>query len=261
MRGKSKPKFEPESKITCFWGTGASGATTFSLEYSRQLADAGRKTLLIDFDLLDPSLMVYFAIDNYPSGLQAGLRLASQERLDPTNIDQLMIQSEDIDNLKIMAGMPASGRFQSIQEGSVSAMLELLRGWFDELVIDLGCVVSEVINNDLYLLQQEVLEISDSTLGVFRADPDGLAKLFWLPIRGNLIANNYRPGSLGAGGKKGLRSVVAEMTGESLVDVAEEDDQLIQAIAKGLPVGALSKKSSVSHVVRGLMQNRLDAAG
>lgn len=261
MRGKTKPRFESESKITCFWGTGASGATTFSLEYSRQLADAGRKTLLIDFDLLDPSLMVYFAIDNYPSGLQAGLRLASQQRLDPTNIDQLMIQSDDIANLKIMAGMPAPGRFHSIQEGAISAMLDLLRGWFDELVVDLGCVVSEGLNNDLYLLQQEVLEISDSTLGVFRADPDGLAKLFWLPIRGNLIANNYRPGSLGAGGKKGLRSVVAEMTGESLVDVVEEDDQLIQAIAKGLPVGALSKKSSVSHAVRELMQTRLDAAG
>lgn len=261
MRGKTRPKFDSESKITTFWGTGASGATTFSMEHSRQLAEAGRNTLLIDFDLLDPSLMVYLAVDNYPSGLQAGLRLASQERLDPTNIGELMIESDDLANLRFMAGMPASGRFQSIQEESVGGMLDLLRGWFDELVIDLGCLVSDVLNKELHRLQQEVLQSSDSTIGVFRADPDGIAKLFWLPIRGNLIANNYRPGSLGAGGKKGLRTVIAEMTGEPLVDVVEEDEQLIKAIAKGLAVGEISKKSSVSNAVRALIENRLDAAG
>lgn len=261
MRVKARAKIDSDPQVTCFWGTGASGATTFSLEHAGQLADAGRKTLLIDFDLVDPSLMVYLAIDNHPSGLQAGLRLVSQQRLDPTNIDDLLIQSSQRKNLSYMAGMPTSSRFQSIQQGSPTALVELLREWFDELVIDLGSIVSEVLNKELYALQQEVLESCDCNIGVFRADPDGIAKLFWLPIRGNLLANNYRPASLGAGGKKGLRSVVAEMTGEPLIDVVEEDDQLVQAIAKGIPVGEISRKSSVSQAVRALVQNRLDAPG
>lgn len=126
-------------------GTGASGASGFSLEYSRQLAEAGRKTPLIDHDSLDPSLMVYLAIDNHPSGLQAGLRLASQRRLDPTNLNELIIESRDFSNLSFIAGLPASGRFRSIEVESITSLIELLRTWFDEVVIYLGCLIPEEI--------------------------------------------------------------------------------------------------------------------
>lgn len=261
MKNKLKAEFDIESQVSVFWGTGASGVSSFSLEYSRQLAELGRKTLLIDADFLDPSLMVYLAIDNYPSGLQAGLRLASQNRLDATNLEQLLVSSKYNPKLNYMAGIPVSGRFQTIEPDSLSSMVELLRGWFDELVIDLGGVVPEVLNSHLHSLQQQLIEISDLTYGVFRADPDGIAKLFWLPIEGELIANNYRPGSLGAGGKKALKSIIAEMTGKTLMAVTEEDDQLISAVSKGVAVGEVSKKSAVSQVVRSLIQNRLDSAG
>jgi MinD-like ATPase involved in chromosome partitioning or flagellar assembly len=261
MKKKIKPAFESETKVTTFWGTGASGCTTLSLEYCRQLAEAGRKTLLIDHDLLDPSLMVYLAIDNHPSGLQAGLRLASQQRLDPTNLNELIIESRDFANLSFMAGLPTVGRFRSIEAESITALVELLRTWFDEIVIDLGCLIPQEINPQAFSLQQQLFTCTDEIFGVFRADPEGIAKLFWLPIQGELIANNYRAGSLGAGGKKGLKSIIAEITGKSLVAIGEEDDHLIQAVAKGIPVGEVSKKSPVSQLVRAMIQNRLDASG
>lgn len=257
---KSRPVFDEHSRVTSFWGTGASGATTFSLEYANQVSRAGRKTLLLDHDLIDPSLMVYLAIDNYPSGLQAGLRLASQNRLSPTNIEELIIQSDDNPNLSIMAGLPVSGRFMSVSSESIEYLFEGLRSWFDELVIDLGCIFSEKVNPHVYGLQQQVISSSDEVLGVFRADPEGLAKLFWLPLSGELIANSYRPGSLGAGGKKGLKSVVAETTGKALLGIVEEDEQLTLAIARAVAVGDISKKSTVSQMVAGLIQNRLDSS-
>lgn len=261
MKKKIKPEFEADPMVTTFWGTGASGASAFSLEYSRQLAECGRKTLLIDHDLLDPSLMVYLAIDNHPSGLQAGLRLASQQRLDPTNLNELIIESRDFANLSFMAGLPAAGRFRSIEAESITSLIDLLKTWFDEVVIDLGCLISEEINSHVFSLQQQLFLASDELFGVFRADPEGIAKLFWLPIEGELIANNYRAGSLGAGGKKGLKSIIAEITGKSLVAVTEEDDHLIQAVSKGIPVGEIAKKSPISQSVRGMIQNRLDSSG
>lgn len=261
MKKKIKPEFDAEPTVTTFWGTGASGASTFSLEYSRQLAEVGRKTLLIDLDLLDPSLMVYLAIDNYPSGLQAGLRLASQQRLDPTNLSDLVIESRDFGNLSFMAGLPAVGRFRSIETESITSLVNLLRTWFDEVVIDLGCLVAEELNLHAFALQQQVFSSSDESFGVFRADPEGIAKLYWLPIQGELVANNYRAGSLGAGGKKGLKSIIAEITGKSLVAVAEEDDHLIQAVSKGIPVGEVSKKGPISQLVKEMIQNRLESSG
>lgn len=254
-------EFQSQSRMTSFWGTGASGATTLSLEYAQQVASAGRKTLLIDHDLLDPSLMVYLAIDNYPSGLQAGFRLASQQRLDPTTIDELIIESEDTSNLSFMAGLPVLGRFYSFDPDSLAELLENLMSWFDELVIDLGMLFSESINSQIFSLQKEIIASSDYVYGVFRADPEGISKLFWLPLSGDLIANDYRPGTLGAGGKKKLKSVIAEITGLNLVGVVEEDDQLVQAITKAVAVGQISRKSPISQLLRGLIENRPDSSG
>ena len=261
MKKFKKIDHEPPSQVTAFWGTGASGATSFCLEYARQLTELGRKTLLIDFDLTDPSLMVYLAIDNYPSGLQTGLRLASQQRLDATNLNELIIENGQSSNLSLMAGLPVSGRFRSIDTQSVMVMVQTLNNWFDELVIDIGPLVSEELNAHAFSLQQELMKISNDLYGVFRADPEGIAKLFWLTTSGELVGNFYRPGSLGAGGKKGLRSVIAEMTGKPLCGVVEEDDYLVRAIAKGEPVGEVSKRSSISTVITELLQNRFGPSG
>jgi septum formation inhibitor-activating ATPase MinD len=261
MKKLKKIEHELPSQVTAFWGTGASGVTSFCLEYARQLAELGRKTLLIDFDLTDPSLMVYLAVDNYPSGLQAGLRLASQQRLDAMNLNELIIESGQSSTLSFMAGLPVSGRFRTIDTESVVLMVEALSNWFDELVIDIGPLVSQELNGHAYSLQQELMKISNYLYGVFRADPEGIAKLFWLPTSGELIGNFYRPGSLGAGGKKGLRSLIAEMTGKPLWGVVEEDEYLIRAIATGEPVGDVSKRSSISTMITELMQNRLGPSG
>lgn len=254
---KQKQHFGSETKVTAFWGTGASGATAFALEQARQLALAGRKTLLIDHDLVDPSLMVYLAIDNYPSGLQAGLRLASQQRLTPANVNDLLVPSDDFSNLSFLAGLPTEGRFRSLELDSVEAFFEILRSWFDELVIDMGGLITESLNPHAFELQKQIISLSDYVYGVFRADPEGIAKLFWLPIQGELVANNYRPGSLGSGGKKGLKSVIADMTGSPLAGIAEDDDELVLAISKALAVGQVSKKSQISQLVASLVESRL----
>lgn len=261
MTKRAKDKQSLKSGVTTFWGTGASGCTAFALEYGRQLADSGERTLLIDIDLIDPSLMVYLAVDNYPSGLQAGLRLASQQRLDPSKLHQLLIKSDDIPNLSLMAGLPAQGRYLGIDVDSIGLLIEILSEWFDQLVIDLGSLLPTGLNAHATELQAKVIESSDWTYGVFRADPEGIAKLFWLPITGQLVANNYRPGSLGPSGKKALKSIVGEITGSDIAAIAEEDEYLAQAISKALPVGYVHKKSRVSQSAISLIENRLESTG
>jgi len=261
MRKTEKIVFEENSLITSFWGTGSSGATTYALEYATQLARHGRKTLLVDFDLTDPTMMVYLAIDEYPSGLQAGLRLVGQQRLDPTVIPDLTVQSKQDRNLYFLAGLPAQGRFEAIDSGTSASMLRAFSSWFDELVVDLGKIMPEVVSPKVFDLQQEVLAESDSAYGIFRADPEGVAKLFWSPITEYLLANLYRPGSLGAGGKKAMKAVVAEVSGSSVIQVVEEDEQLVRALAKALSVGDVSKKSPISQAVSQLIQNREVSSG
>jgi len=244
------------SQVTSFWGTGSSGATMLALEYATQLAGHGRKTLLIDFDLLDPTLMVYLAIDEYPSGLQAGIRLAEQQRLDPTVISELTVQAKQHKNLYFLAGLPAKGRFEFIKTGSPASMLRSFLDWFDELVVDMGQMLPQVVNTTIFTLQQEVLSESNVVYGVFRADPEGIAKLFWLPMTEQLVANQYRPGSLGAGGKKSMKSIIAEVSGSAVIEVIEDDEQLIRSMAKAVSVGELSRKSPISQAVGRLIQNR-----
>lgn len=260
MRQRSIPDGSNSSFVTVFWGTGASGATTYSLEYANQLAKH-HKTLLIDCDLTDPSLMVYLAIDDYPSGLQAGVRLAGQQRLDGGSLQELLVTSDFLGGLNLIAGLPAPGRYRSLEPTSVSAMIESLRTWFDEIVIDMGSVVPATVSEDLSKLHKEIFASADDIYGVFRADPEGLAKLFWIEIEGELIANNYRPGCLGPGGKKGLKSVIADSTGKIVEKIAEEDEFLVKALSKAIPVGMVSRKSPVSQLVKALIENRLLGAG
>ncbi len=259
MKRSFEQTLELENSINCFWSTGTGGASVLSLEYATQLAKLRRKTLLIDFDLVDPSLMIYLAVDDYPSGLQAGLRLATQSRLDATNLNQLIVQSEDHRHLHLMAGMPVQGRFNSIETGSITSLLVQLANWYDEIVLDLGSLYSQTTNSKLFELQSEAIDASENAYGIFRADPEGIAKLFLKKAETSLIANIYRAGSLGAGGRKALKTVVQENTGQPLLEIIGEDDNLTAAIAKGISVGEVNRKSPISIAVKNLIQSRVDS--
>ncbi len=259
MKTSAPKSIELENAITSFWSTGASGASILSLEYAAELSRLGRRTLLIDLDLVDPSLMVFLAIDDYPSGLQAGLRLATQSRLDATNLEQLVVQSEDHKQLHLMAGMPVQSRFNAVKDGAITALLMQLANWYDEIVLDLGKLYSKTINHKLFELQSEAIDASEKSYGVFRADPEGITKLFWNEFDSDLLANLYRAGSLGAGGRKALKTVIQENTGSPLLEIIEEDDNLTSAIAKGMSVGEVSKKSPISIAIKNLIQTRVDS--
>lgn len=236
-----QPSVIIDKKVLCVWGTGGSGATSLSANLAAEYASRGQKTLLVDFDLDDPSLVIHFGVGDFPAGLVAAARLAGQGRLDYLSLDELSLKIPIKGSLRVLPGITAPGRFRDLSQTGISALMTEAKLLFDIVVIDLGA--RRTGDDFIAGLHQLVIEQSDEVLGVFSAEPEGIAKLMWRSPVGRLVANRYRPGLLGMNGKKKLSQTLAELTECPLVAIVSESEDLDMAITDAKPLRELVRKS------------------
>lgn len=236
-----QPSVIIDKKVLCVWGTGGSGATSLSANLAAEYASRGQKTLLVDFDLDDPSLVIHFGVGDFPAGLVAAARLAGQGRLDYLSLDELSLKIPIKGSLRVLPGITAPGRFRDLSQTGISALMTEAKLLFDIVVIDLGA--RRTGDDFIAGLHQLVIEQSDEVLGVFSAEPEGIAKLMWRSPVGRLVANRYRPGLLGMNGKKKLSQTLAELTECPLIAIVSESEDLDMAITDAKPLRELVRKS------------------
>lgn len=228
-------------KLLSIWGTGGSGASSLSVNLAAECAARGNNTLLVDFDLDDPSLVIHFGLGDFPAGLVAAARLAGQGRLDYLSLDELSLKIPGPAGLRVLPGITAPGRFRDLSQQSVSALIVEAKLLFDIVVIDLGA--RRTGDDFIAGLQQLVIDQSDEVLGVFSSEPEGIAKLMWRSPVGKLVANRYRSGLFGISGKKKLSQTLAELTVCPLIQIISDSEDLDLAITDAKPVRQVVKKS------------------
>ena len=113
------------------------GKSTISIEVARNLAQAGRNVILVDFDLRRPSIHTAFQKDLEPG--VADVLSGESELFDA-------IQESGIDNLDLMV---AGHREKNLISGSISGTLDqlfsVLKEKYDFVIVD-GCPVLPVVD-------------------------------------------------------------------------------------------------------------------
>jgi polysaccharide biosynthesis transport protein len=108
--------------------TGGEGKTTLATQLAMSLARAGRRTVLVDFDLRRPSFDEIFGLP-----LEPGVCEALREQ----NTVSAMVHQIESDNLAVVtAGRWDRGALASLSNGSAAAMFKELRAEYDFVVVD-----------------------------------------------------------------------------------------------------------------------------
>lgn len=175
------------------------GKTTVSTNLAVCLTMKGKRVLLIDCDLRNPSVANALSSGGRPLNRKNSLVKAIADHTDPME----MIQPTDVDNLFVLLSGPGSksDSFGKIQKKQMARLLQKVRSQYDYIILDTPPC-------SLLADASEIADLADAGLIVIRQDYatrdqilDGVQQLAdcKLPIIG-CVFNNVRKGLSGSYG-------------------------------------------------------------
>jgi MinD-like ATPase involved in chromosome partitioning or flagellar assembly len=240
---------------------GSTGKTTVSINIALELAAEKAKVLLIDGDIQGPAVANHFVLNEQPAGLQAALRIASQQRFDLEQLERLSFQFQK-SNLRIM---PGSQNLigQPIDPGAVANLLDTARSAFDFTVIDLG-----FLGANKHGVQPEltdaIISLADRTILVCLADPIGIFRLLSIE---NIIAEASHPpdllmnrvrNSVIASARREIAITLQRLSNfEPKAFLPDDPQHIDQAVRTGVPATALSRTGTFRQALTGYVRAEL----
>ena len=240
---------------------GSTGKTTVAINMALELAAEKAKVLLIDGDIQGPAVANHFVLTEQPAGVQAALRIASQQRFDLEQLERLSFQFQR-STLRIM---PGSQNFpsQPVNPAAVANLLDTARLGYEFTVIDLGCLVADSHGPQAELTNQ-IISLADRTVLVCLADPIGIFRLLNIE---NTIAGSNHPVDLAmnrvrntviASARREIAITLQRLsTLEPKVYLPDDPQQIDQALRQGVPVTSLSRTGTFRQALTGFVRAEL----
>ena len=194
--------------VVAVWGpVGAPGVTTTAISVSSVCAQAGLSTLLCDVDTRGSSIAIALGVMDETPGFAAACRLAGRNELTISEIGRIANTVErDGVRFSVLTGVPRASRWAEVGPAKVRSVLDLVKGIYDVVIVDVGFGVEE--NEWIDDAPQrdgaarEILRRADSVIAVGNSDAVGVSRI----IRGLdeirdlceppvLILNRVVPGS------------------------------------------------------------------
>lgn len=249
-RAQPEPRKGQLGEVCAIWGPiGSHGRTTFAIGLAEALADSGERVLLIDADTSAPSVALTLGIEEDVSGIVVATRYAEQNALDSRTLANCA--KAITSNFWVMTGLANPQRWPEVRAGAFCEIIERAREHFDQIVIDVGAALDDVMGEDSielaptlvprrYLVTRSVLENADQVYLVTRADALGAQRL----------ANAYSDhGSVCAGAAR--KSVVVNNVHKAEVrEVQREFMDLCGALDPELDVVFLPQDSGAPGMVK-----------
>jgi MinD-like ATPase involved in chromosome partitioning or flagellar assembly len=240
---------------------GSTGKTTVAINIALELAAEKASVLLVDGDIQGPAVANHFVLTEQPAGIQAALRIASQQRFDLEQLERLSFQFQR-STLRIM---PGSQNFpgQPIDPAAVANLLDTARLGHEFTVIDLGYLSADGHGAQAELTNQ-IISSADRTIVVCLADPIGIFRLLSIE---NIIAGAIHPVDLVM--NRVRNSVIASARREIAITLQRlstlqpkaylpDDPQHIdQALRQGVPVTSLSRTGTFRNALTGFVRAEL----
>ena len=240
---------------------GSTGKTTVAINIALELAAEKARVLLIDGDIQGPAVANHFALTQQPAGLQAALRIASQQRFDFEQLERLSFQFQK-STLRIM---PGSQNFpsQPFDQEAVANLLETARSGYEFTVIDLGSLSGDGSGAQAELTSA-IISLADRTVMVCLADPIGIFRLLGIE---NLIAASSKPvdlvmnrlrNSVIASARREIAITLQRLsTLEPKAYLPDDPQHIDQAVRTGVPATSLSRTGTFRQALTGFVRAEL----
>ena len=240
---------------------GSTGKTTVAINIALELAAEKARVLLIDGDIQGPAVANHFALTQQPAGLQAALRIASQQRFDLEQLERLSFQFQK-STLRIM---PGSQNFpsQPFDQESVANLLETARSGYEFTVIDLGSLSGDGSGAQAELTNA-IISLADRTVIVCLADPIGIFRLLGIE---NLIAASSKPldlvmnrvrNSVIASARREIAITLQRLSAlEPKAYLPDDPQHIDQAVRTGVPATSLSRTGNFRQALTGFVRAEL----
>ena len=189
------------SQLIAVWGpTGAPGRTTVAINLAAELAEQGRRVLLIDADTYGGAIAPLLGLTDDASGLAALCRLAESGSLSEEDIDRV---SQSVPTahgeLQVISGIVKTDRWPELSSERMKKVIALAKQCCDVVVVDAGfnLETDEEITSDLFAPRRNaatlaVLKDADCIIEVASADALGIARF----IRAHDVLVDVFPESL-----------------------------------------------------------------
>jgi MinD-like ATPase involved in chromosome partitioning or flagellar assembly len=240
---------------------GSTGKTTVAINIALELAAEKARVLLIDGDIQGPAVANHFALTQQPAGLQAALRIASQQRFDLGQLERLSFQFQK-STLRIM---PGSQNFpsQPFDQEAVANLLETARSGYEFTVIDLGSLSGDGSGAQAELTNA-IISLADRTVTVCLADPIGIFRLLGIesviaatnkPV--DLVMNRVR-NSVIASARREIAITLQRLSAlEPKAYLPDDPQHIDQAVRTGVPATSLSRSGSFRQALTGFVRAEL----
>ena len=240
---------------------GSTGKTTVAINIALELAAEKARVLLIDGDIQGPAVANHFALTQQPAGLQAALRIASQQRFDLGQLERLSFQFQK-STLRIM---PGSQNFpsQPFDQESVANLLGTARSGYEFTVIDLGSLSGDGSGAQAELTNA-IISLADRTVIVCIADPIGIFRLLGIE---NLIAassklvdlvmNRVRNSVIASARREIAITLQRLSTLEPKAYLPDDPQHIDQAVRTGVPATSLSRTGTFRQALTGFVRAEL----
>ena len=237
---------------------GSTGKTTVAINIALELAAEKARVLLIDGDIQGPAVANHFVLTQQPAGLQAALRIASQQRFDLEQLERLSFQFQR-STLRIM---PGSQNFpsQPVDQGAVANLLETARSGYEFTVVDLGSLSGDGGGTQAELTNT-IISLADRKIVVCLADPIGIFRLLGTE---NLIAATSQPvdlvmnrvrNSVIASARREIAITLQRLSAlEPKAYLPDDPQHIDQAVRTGVPATSLSRTGTFRQALTGFVR-------
>jgi MinD-like ATPase involved in chromosome partitioning or flagellar assembly len=251
------------AKTIAFSGAaGSPGKTTLCINVAYELAAAGKRVAVVDFDLSSPSLLTALNQDSITAGLAGVRRLAFQGRFLSDDLSRfLMVLNFDGVRLAVLPGLAKTLNSPSndISWRQVAdELLALLRQDFDYVVIDLPDLAAEPS------LVVHLLNSVDYGFAVSAADPVSVERWLWFKTQLDslgvietpvLVVNQVRDSVLGSNARAQLADTFERVAKtEVACFIAQDSTGFDLAMREGLPLQLAKKASPARHSISMLVR-------
>jgi MinD-like ATPase involved in chromosome partitioning or flagellar assembly len=240
---------------------GSTGKTTVAINIALELAAEKARVLLIDGDIQGPAVANHFVLTEQPAGLQAALRIASQQRFDLEQLQRLSFQFQK-STLRIM---PGSQNFpsQPLDPAAIANLLDTARLGFEFTVIDLGYLGADSQGIQAELTKN-ITSLADRTIVVCLADPIGIFRLLNIEnlIAGagnsvDLVINRVRNSVIASARREIAITLQRLSTLEPKAYLPDDPQHIDQALRQGVPVTSLSRTGTFRQALTGFVRAEL----
>lgn len=253
-------EIETPTRSIAIWGpNGSPGKSTLALNLADALAKAGLRVLLVDTDLVSPSLALQLGVEDQASGISAACKLAREANLDAAQLQRIVVSVRGgATSFALLPGISGASRWPEITPSAIESILRVSAGVFDVAIFDTASSLEPALRTDAAALSRNeltrhLLASVDHLLAVVGCDPVSMQRMvrqiadvqkFRSGLALSLVVNRVRDSSFGANPEKQVSQLFAQLAKiEPSYFLFEDSLGHDSALRNGLPVRLAKRRS------------------